>query len=574
MSTSSQATAATESLGAIDDVCSRIEDSFARVGEQLGRGHAIFKDLNQGLGALSQELSGTSIEDATAALQEIARRLTALADGLPAENNLLGNIGRGAAEAASLLKPLFKHIQMITIIARSARIEAASLEKDRESFVDFTREALELGENVKQSIEQCARDQLQLADAVAAALAELANFDRLYHAQLVAVAGELTSAHTGMIGQRGKSVTLTERAGASTKLIADAVARAIVSLQSGDSVRQRLEHIRHGLALAAGHNPSIVPAPAGALAPDMAALVCRLEAAQLNDTHGEFGRDIGQIVHALNMIVTDATGVVAHGRSLYGGADDEASFLAVIRQALGQASSLIATCEKAGRSVDGALEVVNDTLHRFREAIEALPGVVIDIILIGMNASLKAGHIGAKGNAFVVIANELKATADQVSVAAAKLAPVLDGIEHTAGELKALRGNNPATLGELEPRVLRAITEVEHGSGRLVQLMARLETESGEFERLIGSGREIMTALAEACRKLPAVASKLDQEGRATQVTKLSAANEATFADLFARYTMEREREVHAAFLAPFGVVAPVAAPAAGADEDDGVLLF
>ena len=43
----------TEAIAAIEDVSSRIEDVFARVGHELGRGHIIFKELNQGLASLS-----------------------------------------------------------------------------------------------------------------------------------------------------------------------------------------------------------------------------------------------------------------------------------------------------------------------------------------------------------------------------------------------------------------------------------------------------------------------------------------------------------------------------------------
>ena len=51
----------TEAIAAIEDVSSRIEDVFARVGQELGRGHIIFGELNQGLATLSGELSGAEI---------------------------------------------------------------------------------------------------------------------------------------------------------------------------------------------------------------------------------------------------------------------------------------------------------------------------------------------------------------------------------------------------------------------------------------------------------------------------------------------------------------------------------
>src|SRR3569623_355500 len=111
-----------EASAAIEHVSSRIEDVFARGGHELGRGHLIFKELNQGLATLSEELSGAEIEGAATALQDIAAQLSELAQALPAESALLETIGKSTAEASSFLKALFKHIQMITIIARSARI--------------------------------------------------------------------------------------------------------------------------------------------------------------------------------------------------------------------------------------------------------------------------------------------------------------------------------------------------------------------------------------------------------------------------------------------------------------------
>ena len=47
----------------------------------------------------------------------------------------------------------------------------------------------------------------------------------------------------------------------------------------------------------------------------------RLQAAQLRDAQREFGGDIGQIIRALSAILNDASGVVGHGRSLFGGQD-------------------------------------------------------------------------------------------------------------------------------------------------------------------------------------------------------------------------------------------------------------
>jgi hypothetical protein len=568
--------AVTSAVAPIERVSSRIEDAFAEAGNHLGRGHAIFKKLEGDLVGLSHELSGAEIEGASAALQDIARRLNELAEALPAESALLASIGEDAKQAASLIDPLFKHIQMITIIARSARIEAASLDGDRESFLDFTQEAFELGKSVQGSIEGCARDQKLLSGAVETALNRQKDFEKLYRGKLLSASTGLVSSYSAMRDQQSKSVHLAELAGNSTKKIAEAVGSATISLQSGDSTRQCLEHISRGLRLA-GATPSIVPDIADAVGSTQTArLVCQLQAAQIKDAQREFDHDIGRIIGSLDAIHADATAVVAQGRSVFGGQEGEASsFLAVIKQTLAQASELIATCERSGKSVDDALSVVEDTLGKFRQAITGLTEAVVDIILIGMNASLRAGHLGVKGNAFVVIANELKATADLVSGGASRLKPVLDRIERSASNLRELRVHgNPTQLAQLEPVILRALREIEGGNNRLGKLMTRLVHEGAEFEGLMSSARGRMTALGQASATLPGIAMRLDTASAVAEALSPAPGDEALFDDLFTHYTMERERDVHREVLRRFGIASRSAARKVEPEADDGVLLF
>jgi ABC-type transporter Mla subunit MlaD len=564
----------TDAIAAVEDVSSRIEDVFAGVGHELGRGHIIFKELNQGLAHLSEELSGAEIEGAATALQEIAARLSELAQALPAESALLTTIGKSTAEASSLLKPLFKHIQMITIIARSARIEAASLDGDREGFLAFTQEAYDLGKAVQGSIEGCARDQQRLSEAVATASGRQKEFESRYGNQLVSESAELGAAYSGLRDQRGKSSHLADLASGSTRKIAEAVGSAIISLQAGDSTRQRLEHVCHGLRLSSGSAPSLVPELVAS--DDGARAICRLQAAQLRDAQREFGGDIGQIIRVLSAILNDASSVVGHGRSLFGGEEGgSSSFLARIKHTLAQASTLIATCESAGRAVDEALAIVEDTLAKFRQAIAGLAEATVDITLIGMNAGLKASHLGSRGSAFVVIANELKATADQVSAGAGRLRPVLDGIERSANKLKELRvQGDPTQLANLEPQILQALREVEAGNERLGKLMSRLVDEGAEFEGLMNSAQGLMSSLGESSARLPTVAARLETASAGTH--RPQPQDEAMLDALFARYTMERERDVHREFLQAIGLVSTAAARRVEAVEpaDDGIELF
>ncbi len=118
--------------------------------------------------------------------------------------------------------------------------------------------------------------------------------------------------------------------------------------------------------------------------------------------------------------------------------------------------------------------------------------------------------------------------------------------------------------------MLQALREVE--AGRLSKLMNRLVNEGAEFEGLMNSAQSLMTTLGEGSATLLQVAARLD----AAQGAKPEMEYQAALDDLFAPYTMERERDVHREFLRRFGLVSATAARRIEVSEavDDGIELF
>jgi hypothetical protein len=564
-------TAAT-AVTAIERVGQQVEHVFAEVGGHLGTAHTIFGELNSDLGSLSGELSGSKIEGASVAFQDIAAKLSRLADALPAETALLGGIGTSAAQASTLLKHLIKHIHLITVIARSSRIEAASLEGNRDDFLSFTKEVSDLATAVQSSIVACAKDQEQLSDAIAMALNRHLEFERRYRDRLLSVSAELRSTFSEIKQLQTQGVAVAKLAGANTSRIGEAVGTAIVSLQAGDSTRQRLEHICSGLRKAAALDQGI----AGSAAP----VICLLQAEQLQDTVSEFEAEIGKVNRSLTLLSSDAVGITTHGQSIYGGkSDNMTSFLAVMKRRLAEASELISACAHAKVSVDASIAALGEVLEKFRIAISSLDETIVDITLIGMNAGLKASHLGVKGRAFVVIAHELKTTADRISGAAKTLAPVLDAIGGAADRLKGLRAEEESLkVADLENSITSAVGEIEVGNERLSRLMDHLSRESAQFEALMTSAKAIMSGLGAKFATLPGVARLLEEPNRGLKALSPDDARDAAelFDELYMKYTMEREREVHLRHSDRFGIVCNPAMSGTGAPQVDSedVLFF
>jgi hypothetical protein len=568
---------AADAVVSIEDVGSQIENAFAQVGGHLGRTHTIFGDLNVGLASLSQELSGSKIEGASVAFQGIAARLRSLAEMLPVEMALLGTVSTGAAQASKLLTLLVKHTGMVSVIARSSRIEAASLEGDRADFLSFTREASDLASSVQASIVACSKDQEQLSKAIAEVQTKQVQFDRRYRDQLLSVGGELMQASSEITNRQVQSAQLAESAKASTSRIGGAVGGAIVSLQAGDSTRQRLEHICHGLRKITESDDGIVPGQIVVDPATAAPRLAQLQAAQLKDAVSGFALDIDSIVHALTRLAADSASIVAHGHSLYGGKGVDAnSFFEVMKQRLARATVLIAASAEAKQSVDDSLAVLENMLGKFRAAIAALDETVIDITLIGMNAGLKAGNLGTKARAFVVIANELKLAADQISAAAKLLEPVLDQIGQAADQLKNMRTDDSSTkVAGLGGEIMEAMREIEFGNGRLGEMMDQLTSESTEFESLMLSAKTIMAALGGQLAALPRIAAQLEQRGTIKALAPDQAqAIGGLFDELYLQYTMDAERDVHLTCSGRLGLPHTAVAPAAASDDSEDALFF
>jgi hypothetical protein len=101
-----------------------------------------------------------------------------------------------------------------------------------------------------------------------------------------------------------------------------------------------------------------------------------------------------------------------------------------------------------------------------------------------------------------------------------------------------------------------------------------LAGESVAFDELLGLARARITALGEAAAGLPSLAADIAARETVPTAPVLTASDRALLDDLFARYTMEREREVHRDVLQRFGFASAGPAPVPVQAEDDGVLLF
>jgi hypothetical protein len=393
--------------------CAReIDQTFTRVGEQLGEGLTLFETLHESLGALSGELASGDMDATRDALRRLAGELRTFGEGLPAETDTLEDIATRNAEASQALGLLRERLQLIAILARSTRIEAASVQFNRGDLGDFTNRIVALTGQAKGTVDGCVRDHDRLIVLLANALAQQRDFVARYRDSLSSVAAKLERSCGGLGDRVVRSVALTAEAAGQAAKISIAVGGAIIAMQSGDSIRQRIEHSVTALRLAdstVGNAGVAEEDWTGSQRTAIDLVLRRLQAVQLQEAALALKGDVSQIDAALAVLEEDTASMVHLGRSLYGGEEASSrSFVEVLEAELAEASTLIQKCNAARDGVDRATAALMNLLNQFQQTIFELSETIQDIVMIVTNAGLLARRLGNDGRGLVVIAGEVK----------------------------------------------------------------------------------------------------------------------------------------------------------------------
>jgi len=541
-------------LDVLQQSAAEIDGTFARAGDSLGRGMEIFESLNASMQGLSAELAAGDMHEAAQALSDFAGELRLLSDALPAEAAMLQRISTHNTEASSYMDRLLENMRMMTVLARAARIEAAAINSAPEGFADFTSEILTFTRNAQDSIVACARQQANFFALLHSGLAAQCDFESRYRSRLISLSKELTEIFSSIQEKRENSARHTEQASAHSLKLTQAVGSAIFSLQGGDSARQRREHVSDAMRILA---TMTVDGDDTALAAD---LLCRLQAAQLEDTTDGLGRDLANIAVSLDQLSQDTERLVEFGRGLYGGTEDGgASFLDALQANLSDALILIRKCETARAPVDRVTFALGDMLEQFGTTVRALNDIIFDIVLIGINAGLKANRLGPEGRGLVVIAQELKDIAKLISDDAGQLMPIIALIQTAAEGLDRKDTQGARQIGTIDKTLRATLGQLRDSNSRLGGVLSRLIGDSVAFGEILCKAQDDISKTGETNEMVRGAAEmlhKLTMAHRQPTRADQAAHARAVVDDLVrATYTMEAERKIHDFVL---GSVSPV----------------
>ena len=463
-----------------------IEGAFLEASQGLGRGLESFEQLNVAMTGLARELDGGSIEMAAVSLDGLCHDLQAIGAQLPEDVTTLEALVVESEAITARLDRLLDHIRMVTMISRAARIEAIVFDSDGLGLQDFTQQITAMASRIRDDVEACARTHRGMYDLLKGALRSQTDLDRRYRDKLVTLVGQLGETFSA-IRQRGEqSSAFLRDVTVRFAHIAQATGSALMSLQSGDSLRQRLEHVRDGveriLALNDGDLGADPTIPESARDSTVTVL-CRLQHAQLTDAVSAFEAEADSVHGSLRDLTSEINGLIGSSDGVFGdpGNRDE-SFLHRFRTRLTHATDLVDRCEAARSSIATVTNDLQDMLADFDGRIAALNDITASIVVVGMNASLKATRLGAAGRSLVVISDELRRLALAIAKDSEELLSLFRRVRDRASGIGRRSAASASDARPIGGSVLSIVRDIDAGSLRLDECLSVLHAEGRTFD--------------------------------------------------------------------------------------------
>jgi hypothetical protein len=167
---------------------------------------------------------------------------------------------------------------------------------------------------------------------------------------------------------------------------------------------------------------------------------------------------------------------------------------------------------------------------------------------MGLNASIRAGHIGAPGDALSVLAGTMQQLASDARQRAETLVEALGAMSEAAVGLSALPTTDSADQDGYLERVRTTVAELHLSSERSFNQIAQIVVCGTRLHEDLSTARTSFTVgavFAEAISRATGMLNQAAEESRADSWHDVAASSTPALADFERHYTMQAERDVH-----------------------------
>ena len=568
-----------EAVKDLAQLTSGTEGDFLAIGEKLRDFYSRTKEVSNLSASITERMIGAEVTEAMEGLQGIFDRI----------GRLDGESGRGRDALTSILERFVlvrshlqgfeKTVRNLHILCNFIKIESARSGKKDTGFETLADDVKKLAENIESQSALLLEQSDALMAMINQNLEKIRFFEDRQHQQAGRILDNAVANLTAMREKHRNSTEALKTLSVRWDELSRNISKVVSSVQFHDITRQIIEHVRDALSelteklqdSGAGKKrkkeKSIAGIEAGQIA--LVADTCELQAAQLRHARDEMVSAVRTIIENTRNIVHNVEEMTAETGLLIGVNGNEGhSFFADLESGLASLISAVSDYVNVNRELSAALFRLTGTVEEMSSFVNEIERIGLRMKMVALNASVHAAHIGEEGLGLGVLADALHplsvetssqigAIADALNTIIASSRELSDGLsgdadpkestERTADHLEAMM----APLRRLDENNLSLLADIDRIAKDLSEDVGRTTAAISVHERIDHEVNEV-----------DAVLTGIVTEMRSTLPDGKPESGGDSLQALSARYTMDKEREIHQSVTAG---VKPVPA----ADEGD-----
>lgn len=526
------------------------EKDFLAVGGKLHEFLSIARQTSSDMGSLIELFSGAQAQQVSQALGRMLERAAGMGARIEQNRQALATVQSLARRVHLAFLRGAETVAVFRALCTLTRIETSRLGDDGSEFGDLAGEVRPLSERIQstgKAILDAATRLDQSVESVLRKESELAAGEVQQLESLIAGVHESLRAFEDRL-ERARQAS--ECQFAQHRAIREAMEDLVQSLQFHDITRQQIEHVCQALL---GIEPGARSVGRSGNGPDSGVrAILSLQASQLAGAQATFSRSFGQMERDLEGMAARVHEMAEVSRGLLGssGGEQEA-FFQHMEASLSGILRTMGACEGAESATRATAGELAATVRGIRVAIEEIRGVEIQIQRVAVNATIRSAHIGAPGDALMVIADVMHHKALDSNSNTEEVARLLDAIDQAicqAAEGSGAPGSSgdPGT-GQVVDRLRESILELHSSSDTSFTRVHQIAALSSRLSDEIQALRNSLTAGPVFSEVLTRVRAELEQAGAELAPVGPRPAPSADLENLTKVYTMQSERDVHRA---------------------------
>ena len=560
----------------LGELASNTEGEFLSIGERLQNFYLQARDLSEQSSSVASRIGGEDMILAGEKLHRIFNQIKNLDTKSSKGTDILGKILHEFEEMHHQIDGFAQIVRNLRVICSFIKIENARIGCEDSGFDTLSDDIGKLALNIESKSDNLIGQSSHLSSLVRKNFDYMHDFDSRQRDRGRMIF-ETTAKNLDSL-QEERELSLKTLRDISTQWgqISRNIGEIVSSMQFHDITRQRIEHVGDNLKEATeelkregrrkGRGRSLFSLIAlfhrngGSEHGDRFRYITKsvqtwkVGKAQLDHAKNEVLSAVERIMENLHQIACRVSEMSEKTRALAGTTDDSAnSFLARLDDSFTILSTSVSEYVRINGELSQAVQQVAGAVGSLSDFMRDLQKIGVEMKMIALNACIHAAHIGSQGMGLDVLAEAITGlavdTSRQTDLIIEKLKSILlsaDGLstdvvlktaEDESGEEDVIRD-----LAEVAGRLRSVDEEIKPLLGHI---HAAGQTLSEEVEQTIaGIGvhdqiREGITRVNEqmedAVAKMQWMLPVVDHTGKREQLE-----------DLTAKYTMEREREIHA----------------------------